>query len=110
MSTYKVLYWKEIPTQIKYTDNKGKESSYPLSLFFQNAIDAVAMFDGSISSGDYLDAWDWGEERETSLLPEEIISSFDENIPTSFINKIKKLHSSNKRSQLPGSIDSWFVN
>ena len=54
MSSYKILYWKEIPTQIKYTDSEGSDSSYPLSLFFQQAIDAVAMHDGSISSGEYL--------------------------------------------------------
>ena len=48
MSSYKILYWKEIPTQIKYTDSEGSDSSYPLSLFFQQAIDAVAMHDGSI--------------------------------------------------------------
>ena len=64
MSSYKILYWKEIPTQIKYTDSEGSDSSYPLSLFFQQAIDAVAMHDGSISSGEYLDAWAWGESIE----------------------------------------------
>ena len=91
MSAYKILYWKEIPTQLKYKDNDGNEGSFPLSLFFQTAIDAVAMHDGSIESGAYLDAWDWGPEIQTTLAPEEIIKQFDDNIPKSFINKIKSL-------------------
>jgi hypothetical protein len=108
MSTYKILYWKEIPTQLKFKDNDGNETSYPLSLFFQTAIDAVAMYDGSITSGDYLDAWDWGDEVETNSDPEVIINNFDNNIPKSFINKIKSIHDEGKRSELPGSIDKWF--
>lgn len=108
MSAYKILYWKEIPTQLKFKDKEGNEGSYPLSLFFQTATDAIAMHDGSIESGAYLDAWNWGPYLETNLLPEEIIKDFDDNIPKSFINKIKTLHDEGKRSGLPGSIDSWF--
>ena len=91
MSSYKILYWKEIPTQLKYTDSEGDEGSYPLSLFFQKAIDAIAMHDGSITSGDYLDAWDWGSVISTEKSPEEIINIYDKNIPKSFINIINTL-------------------
>ena len=110
MSTYKILYWKEIPTQLKYKDNNGDEISYPLSLSFQTTIDAIAMHDGSIESGAYLDAWEWGPEIETKSDPNKIIESYDQNIPKSFINKLKKLHDEGKRSGLPGSIDAWFKN
>lgn len=110
MSSYKILYWKEIPTQIKYTDSDGLESSYPLSLFFQQAIDAVAMHDGSISSGEYLDAWAWGETINSHESAEDIISGFDNNIPKSFINKIKQLHDAGGRDPSPGAINKWFTN
>ena len=110
MSSYKILYWKEIPTQLKYTDSEGDEGSYPLSLFFQKAIDAIAMHDGSITSGDYLDAWDWGSVISTEKSPEEIINIYDNNIPKSFINIIKKLHDEGNRKATPGSIDTWFTN
>ena len=110
MSTYKILYWKEIPTQLKYKDNNGDEVSFPLSLTFQTTIDAIAMHDGSIESGAYLDAWEWGPVIETKSDPKEIIESYDQNIPKSFINKLKKLHDEGNRSGLPGSIDLWFKN
>ena len=110
MANVRILYWKEIPTQLKFTDNDGNEASYPLSLFFQSAIDAIAMHDGSIKSGDYLDAWGWGSNIKTDLDPEVIINNFDNNIPKSFINKIKSLHDEGKRSGLPGQIDKWFKN
>ncbi len=110
MSSYKILYWKEIPTQIKYTDSDGQETSYPLSLFFQQAIDAIAMHDGSITSGEYLDAWEWGKILDTDQEPEDIVLSFDNNIPKSFINKLRKLHDSGQRDPSPGAIDIWFQN
>ena len=40
---------------LKFKDNNGDEISYPLSLTFQTTIDAIAMHDGSIESGAYLD-------------------------------------------------------
>ena len=36
------------------------------------------MHDGSIESGAYLDAWDWGPDLETDLSPEEIIEKMIE--------------------------------
>ena len=99
-----------IRDRIKYTDSEGSDSSYPLSLFFQQAIDAVAMHDGSISSGEYLDAWAWGESINSQESAEDIISGFDNNIPKSFINKIKQLHDSGERDPSPGAIDKWFTN
>ena len=97
-------------TQIKYTDSDGQETSYPLSLFFQQAIDAIAMHDGSITSGEYLDAWEWGKILDTDKEPEDIVLSFDNNIPKSFINKLRKLHDSGQRDPSPGAIDIWFQN
>ena len=36
--------------------------------------------------------------------------SFDNNIPKSFINKLRKLHDSGQRDPSPGAIDIWFQN
>ena len=64
----------------------------------------------STNIGAVAGAYQWGPVLETKSDPKEIIESYDQNIPKSFINKLKKLHDEGKRSGLPGSIDSWFKN
>ena len=110
MATYRILFWKEIPTQIKYNDDLNSTKSYILSDFFQQAVDSIAMFDGSINSDEYLNAWSWGDETETNFKPEEIVNSYNDNIPKNFLNKIKTLHNNGNRNSTPGAIDSWFKN
>ena len=110
MATYRILFWKEIPTQIKYIDDLNATKSYILSDFFQQAVDSIAMFDGSINSDEYLNAWSWGDETETNFKPEKIVDNFNDNIPKNFINKIKTLHNNGNRNSTPGAIDSWFKN
>jgi len=63
ISKYKIMYWKEIPVQIKVEDDK-EVISQPLDDRFQQAVDAISMFDGSSESDDYLMGWNWGDEIE----------------------------------------------
>ena len=63
MAQVRVMYWKEIPVQVQAQD--GDDSvSMPLDPGFQEAVDSIAMFDGSAGSDDYLDGWDWGQYKE----------------------------------------------
>ena len=110
MATYRILFWKEIPTQIKYIDDLNATKSYILSDFFQKAVDSIAMFDGSVNSDEYLNAWSWGDETKTNFKPEEIVDHYNDNIPEKFLNKIKALHENGNRNPTPGAIDSWFKN
>ena len=110
MATYRILFWKEIPTQIKYNDDLNLTKSYILSDFFQQAVDSKAMFDVAINSDEYLNAWSWGDETETNFKPEEIVNNYNDNIPKNFLNKIKTLHNNGNRNSTPGAIDSWFKN
>ena len=110
MATYRILFWKEIPTQIKYIDDLNATKSYILSDFFQQAVDSIAMFDGSVNSDEYLNAWSWGDETETNFKPEEIVNNYNDNIPKNFLNKIKTLNNNGNRNSTPGAIDSWFKN
>ena len=71
MATYQVLYWKNIPAQIKvYEGNRGH--SYELSEAFQKEIDRVAMEQGLFGTDEYLDQFKWSEKREISGTPEEV--------------------------------------
>ena len=55
------MYWKHIPSQVKAWDDQTEAKSM-LPDYFQAAIDAYAMKDGSTDMDAYLDGWKWGPE------------------------------------------------
>ena len=63
MATYQILYWHEIPSQIKVDDGQD-EVSVPLSSKFQERIDQVAAQRCLQGTDDYLAGWNWGDEQE----------------------------------------------
>ena len=63
MATYKILYWQEVPSQIKAED-ESDEVTLPLSPRFLERIDQLAGQRGLQSSDDYLAQWRWGDEEE----------------------------------------------
>jgi hypothetical protein len=79
MAHYQVMYWKHIPSQIKAWDSES-EAKRMLPDYFQAAIDAYAMKDGSTDMDAYLDGWRWGPVEERSGAPEEIIAVLVEEL------------------------------
>jgi len=63
MATYKILYWQEVPSQIKAEDDE-EEVSLPLSPKFLVRIDQLAMQRGLHDADSYLAQWNWSEEQE----------------------------------------------
>ena len=63
MATYKILYWQEIPSQIKAEDD-DEEVNLPLSQQLMDRIDILAMQRGLKSADDFLAQWTWSEEEE----------------------------------------------
>jgi hypothetical protein len=54
--TYQVVYWRDIPAQIKLRSEKGRLAR-SLSPRFQEAIDAAAMRANATGTDDYLEEW-----------------------------------------------------
>jgi Virulence factor len=73
MAKYQVMYWKHIPSQVKAWDGES-ESKRMLPDYFQAAIDAYAMKDGSTDMDAYLEGWKWGPVEERAGDPQEIIA------------------------------------
>jgi hypothetical protein len=71
MATYKILYWQEIPSQIKVEDDQD-EVSLPLSEKFQERIDVLAAQRGLQGSDDYLAQWKWSDEQERPGSAQEV--------------------------------------
>jgi cvfA/B/C family virulence factor len=74
MATYQVMYWKHIPSQVKAWDG-DVEVKRMLPDYFQAAIDAYAMKDGSTDMDAYLDGWKWGPVEERDGAPHEVVDA-----------------------------------
>ena len=62
MIHYQVLYWRDIPAQVKIYAER-RPTSHALSSRFQVAIDRIAMEEGLTGTEAYLDQWQWSEKR-----------------------------------------------
>lgn len=63
MATYKILYWQEIPSQIKAEDD-ADDVTLPLDGKFMDQIDKMAAQRGLTGADEYLAQWKWTEEEE----------------------------------------------
>jgi hypothetical protein len=63
MATYKILYWQEIPVQIKAED-EAEDVTVALDDKFMQQVDILAAKRGLQGSDDYLAQWKWTEEEE----------------------------------------------
>ena len=63
MATYKILYWQEIPSQIKAEDDSD-DVNLQLEPRFMERIDQLAAQRGLQGQDDYLAQWRWSDEQE----------------------------------------------
>ena len=63
MASYKILYWQEVPSQIKVEDD-ADDVTLQMPDRFQERIDRLAAERGLAGSDDYLAQWRWSEEEE----------------------------------------------
>ena len=63
MSRYQVLYWQDIPSQVKAWDDFD-EVKIELSGRFIARIDQAAQAQGLTGTDDYLAQWRWGDAAE----------------------------------------------
>ena len=110
-SKIRILYWKEIPVQVEAEDASTK-ISMPLDPRFQEAADAIAMFDGSYGSDEYLDAWQWGDHIDSQLDAKEAAETtskrYNEKMPDDFVARIRDMHNSQSRNPSATAIDHWL--
>jgi hypothetical protein len=74
MATYKVLYWQEIPTQIKAEDEL-EDVTVQMPDRFQEQIDLMAARRGLQDADAYLAQWKWSEEEDREGSAEEVAAA-----------------------------------
>ena len=77
MAQFQVMYWKHIPSQVMAWEGETKAKRM-LPDYFQAAIDAYAMKDGSTDMDAYLEGWHRGPVEERDGAPEEVIDALGE--------------------------------
>jgi hypothetical protein len=72
---YRVLSWRDIPSQVKATDETGAAVSTRLPARFQERIDQEAMRLGLYGTDAYLEEWTWSAEEERPGSAEEVAAA-----------------------------------
>jgi hypothetical protein len=88
LAKYQVMFWKHIPSQVKAWEGDA-EVKRMMPDYFQAAIDAYAMKDGSTDMDAYLDGWQWGAVEERDGWPDDVCTAV-----------IDELTAANPRSRL----------
>jgi hypothetical protein len=88
MAQFQVMYWKHIPSQVMAWEGENKAKRM-LPDYFQAAIDAYAMKDGSTDMDAYLEGWHRGPVQVRDGTPEEVIDAL-----------VKELSAANPRARL----------
>jgi hypothetical protein len=74
MTKYQILYWHDIPLQVKAQEGRTRASK-PLSDRFQVAVDNASMEAGLTGTDQYLDLMQWGEPQERDGSPDEVVAA-----------------------------------
>lgn len=71
MATYQIIYWHDIPAQVRAHDEDGRASA-KLPDRFQEAIDQAAMAAGLVGDDAYLDGFRQGDKQERDGSAQEV--------------------------------------
>lgn len=74
MATYQILYWYDIPVQVRVRGSDGR-AGVQLPERFQEAIDRAAMAAGLTGSEAYTEAFRWGETHERDGTAHDVASA-----------------------------------
>ena len=79
MPQYQILYWHDIPVQVRVKQGR-KRLSKPLPDRFQEAVDKAAMRAKHASGDDYTDGYVWGDVQERDGEPKAILEAVVEEL------------------------------
>jgi hypothetical protein len=83
MATYKILFWQNIPSQIKAWD-EWDEVNLPLGERFMTRIDKMAQEKGLTSSDEYMSQWKWGDEEMREGTAEDVARAIRNELEEQF--------------------------
>ena len=72
MVKYQILYWKQLPSQVKVFEEGKRPVSRQMPASFQTEITRTAMELGITGTDEYLDQWQWSPLREREGSAQEV--------------------------------------
>ena len=72
MARYRILAWRDIPTQLQVSDDTGARVNRMLPRWFMQEISRITMREGLAATDDYLDEFEWSTEAERDGTAEEV--------------------------------------
>ncbi len=88
MAKYQILYWKEIPAQVKVYDGP-KAFTRQLPEHYQLEIDRLAMAEGLVGTDEYLNQWHWSPKLERPGSAEEVLEGLLRELTAEWDPKVK---------------------
>ena len=80
MAEYRVLYWRDLPSQVRVRDGQAVENR-ALPDRFQQEIDRRAMREGARDEEAYLEGWHWSDwqrrEGTVELVLDQVTSELE---------------------------------
>ncbi len=89
MAEYQVLYWKDIPAQVRVFDGKRRVARQ-MPRRFQEAIDRQAMKEGLAGSDAYLAHWQWSERRQRPGEPQAVLLALVKDLERAYDERDRK--------------------
>lgn len=83
MALYQILYWQDIPSQIKAWDDFD-EVKVELPQRFVAKIDQAAQSQGLTETDDYLAQWKWSDEEERDGTAQEVAEMVQKELEAKF--------------------------
>jgi hypothetical protein len=72
MARYRVLAWRDIPTQVRVTDDTGARTDRAMPRWFMQEVSRITMREGLAGTDDYLAAFAWSDEAEREGSADEV--------------------------------------
>ena len=83
MTTYQILYWYDIPTQVRAKEGRQRVS-IPLPERFMEMVDKTAMAARITASDAYLNGFKWNKAQEREGTPEEVAAAVASEIDVEY--------------------------
>ncbi|MCB8981199.1 MAG: virulence factor [Ardenticatenaceae bacterium] len=83
MTTYQIMYWHDIPVQVRAGGRRDR-ASVELPARFQMAVDNAAMAAEITGTDAYLDGFRWGEAQERDGTPEAVANAVAAELDAQF--------------------------
>jgi hypothetical protein len=81
MTSYQILYWHDIPLQVRAGGRRDR-ASVELPPRFQEAVDSAAMAAGLTGTDGYLSEFVWGDPQERDGSPAEVAAAVAAELDT----------------------------